>query len=144
MLSVVLYVAVQVSMETIVFLGSTTFTGAAESRIGSKGGCGGEEGRFTGRAGTGGKLSNTFNDGRILGEEFGSTGVGGTARVGREGVLHLEGVGRSSSSSSSGSGGSGGLPGEASSVSSSSKILGSGVCIRSPSDSESLGPANAS
>lgn len=126
--SVVLYVTVVVSIDTIILLGSDILLGAGESKMASNGGGGAEDGRLAGKAGTGGKLSRTFNEGRRLGVGLGSGedsvgGTGGHGRVGRDGVLDREATVRTSPSSSSrGSGGNGGLCGGKYSLSSSSGI----------------------
>lgn len=52
--SVVRWVFVLVSSETITFEGSTWPVSGGERRMASKGDCGGEQLRFSGRAGTGG------------------------------------------------------------------------------------------
>lgn len=62
---VVLYVAVEVSSETMTLAGSALPGGGGESRIGSKGSWGGDAGRLRGSAGTGGNESRTFSTGRF-------------------------------------------------------------------------------
>lgn len=70
--------------------------GTPESIIGSNAGGSGALGMFAGRAGTGGKLSSTFNDGRrlvvglLMGVPDSELGTGGTGRVGRDGVLERD------------------------------------------------------
>ena len=90
--SVTLNVSVQVSMVTMTFfLSATPKIGIPDMRIGSKGGGSEMDGTFAGKAGTGGKLSSIFSDGRRLGVGLTSgdgsnAGVVGTARVGHGGV----------------------------------------------------------
>ena len=109
---VVRYVAVHVSSVIITLAGSMDPVGMGVSKIASKGGCGGDRGMLAGRAGTGGNssefLGEDFKEDRlaVIGgevETLSSTGTGGGARVGREGVDEREGVTCSTSSFTSGS-----------------------------------------